>query len=89
VRELLFLVLVLACPLMMILMMRGHGHADHAHGTGHAHARNELERWPESESTAQLRRQRDALDRLIEERETVTPAGGAGFECDGDRSPSG
>lgn len=88
-RELLVIVLVLACPLMMILMMRGHGHGGHAHTIGDGRGHQERERWPESTSKAELRRQRDALDRLIEERESVSPIAGGGFEHDGDRSPSG
>ena len=88
-RELLFIVLVLACPLMMILMMRGHGHGGHADNAADRPARHERERSPESPSTAALRRQRDALDRLIAERETVTPVAVGGVEHDGDRSSSG
>ena len=53
------LLLVLACPLMMVLMMRGHGH-----GGGHDH-----EPEPREASTDDLRRRRDELERLIEERE--------------------
>jgi len=63
-----FLVLVLACPLMMIFMMRG----GHGHGGGHAghgHGGHDHELAPREGSTAELRRQRDDLDRLIEERE--------------------
>lgn len=67
-RELLVLVLVLACPLMMIWMMRGHVHGGDAHGTGDERGHRERGRWPESTSTAELRRQREVLDRLIEER---------------------
>jgi hypothetical protein len=67
VRELLFIALVLACPLMMIWMMRGHGH-------------DQGDTSSEPRSAAELRRQRDELDRLIEEREveeeTPTPIGG-------------
>jgi Protein of unknown function (DUF2933) len=81
-RELLFVFLVLACPLMMVLMMRGHGKGGHWHGP-------DDERWPELTSTAELLRQRDALDRLIEERKTVTPVGRGDVGHDGDRSPSG
>jgi hypothetical protein len=89
VRELLFVVLVLACPLMMVLMMRGHGQGGHAHRVDDGRSHHERERWPELTSTAELLRKRDALDRLIEERESVTPVGGRGFGRDGDRSPSG
>lgn len=88
-RELFFIVLVFACPLMMILMMRGHRHGGHAHGAEEGRSHHERERWPESTSTAELRSQRDALDRLIEEREGVTPVAGGGVGHDGDRSPSG
>ena len=70
-NELLFIAFVLACPLMMILMMRGHGH-----GSRHHHADTSCE----PRSVAELRRQRDELDRLIAEREveeaTPTPIGG-------------
>ena len=57
-----FLVLVLACPLMMIFMMRG----GHGHGGGHAghgHGGHDHELAPREGSTAELRRQRDDLDR--------------------------
>ncbi len=64
-RELLVVVLVLACPLMMVFVMRG--------GHGHGHTSRE------PQSTAELRRQRDELGRLIEEREVdeeePTPTG--------------
>jgi Spy/CpxP family protein refolding chaperone len=63
------LLLVLACPLMMMLMMRGgHGHGGgHAHGGGgHGGHADNGNREPSSE---ELRRQRDELDRLIEQRE--------------------
>lgn len=54
-----FVLLVLACPLMMMLMMRGgHGHRGHSH-----------EAEPREASTEDLRRQRDELDRKIEQRE--------------------
>lgn len=76
----LFLLLILACPLMMFFMMRGmHGdHADggHAHGQGggcgHDHASTD----PNS-ALDDLRRQREHLDRQIEEREAEeqTPVG--------------
>lgn len=59
-RELLFIAVVLACPLMMILMMRG----GHGHGGSHDHDAK-----PRGASTEELRRQREELDRLIEERE--------------------
>ena len=66
-KELLFIALVLACPLMMILMMRGHGHGGHASRSGGRHDHGDISSEPRS--VAELRRQRDALDRLIEERE--------------------
>lgn len=75
------MLLVLACPLMMMLMMRGgHGHGGHVHGhsggCGHDHREAPTER----KSAAELRNQRDELDRLIEEREaeekTPTTFGG-------------
>ena len=66
-RELLFIALVLACPLMMILMMRGHGHGGHAGQIGSRHDQGDTSSEPKS--AAELRRQRDELDRLIEERE--------------------
>jgi hypothetical protein len=65
-----FLLLVLACPLMMMLMMRG----GHGHGGGHTAHRgfqggHEHVNEAEAESTQELRRRRDELDRLIEEGE--------------------
>lgn len=58
-KELLFIAIVLACPLMMVLMMRGgHGHGGHAHRADR-----------EEESGAELRRERDELERLINQRE--------------------
>ena len=67
-KELLFIALVLACPLMMVLMMRGHGHGGHAHGHGGG-GNEHRDTTVEPLSTAELRGQRDKLDRLIEERE--------------------
>ena len=64
--RLLILALVLACPLMMLWMMRGHRHGGHD-GNG---AGDTGETSSEGRSTAQLRRQRAELDRLIEQRET-------------------
>ena len=58
-RDLFFVLLVLACPLMMVLMMRGHGHSRR-----HADHRQHQET-----SSAELRRRRDELDRVIAERE--------------------
>jgi Protein of unknown function (DUF2933) len=78
----LFLLLILACPLMMFFMMRGmhggHGrNADsgHAHGSGceHDHADTDS-----NTSLDELHRQREQLDRQIEQREAEeqTPVGG-------------
>lgn len=65
-REPLLIAVVVACPLMMIWMMRGgHDHGGHAHG----HAHDDGSRPPKSAS--QLRRERDELERLIEERESA------------------
>jgi hypothetical protein len=74
-KELLFIALVLACPLMMMLMMRGHGHGGHGTHSDHAH-----DRQAHHASTDELRRRRDELDRVIEEREqeeALMPFGGA------------
>lgn len=66
-----FILFVLACPLMMFWMMRGghghggHGHAPHSHGDHNGH----MDVGTQRASTDDLRRQRDELDRLIEERE--------------------
>jgi hypothetical protein len=77
-KDVLFIALVLACPLMMILMMRGHGPGGHAGQIGGRHGHGDISSEPKS--AAELRRQRDELDRLIEEREaeeeTPTPIGG-------------
>ncbi len=81
-RELLLIAIVLACPLMMMLMMRGgHGHSGHGHtegdGGGRGHGLGDVSGEPRS--SAELRRERDDLERLIEEREaeeqTPTPVG--------------
>lgn len=74
-KELLFIALVLACPLMMMLMMRGHGHDAHAGRIGGRHDHGDTSSEPKS--AAELRRQRDELDRLIVEREVEgeTPIG--------------
>ncbi len=72
------LLLVLACPLLMLFMMRGsHGHGGHAQGHGgcsHDHDNGSSE----PKSAAVLHRERDELERLIEEREAeeATPPGG-------------
>ena len=68
----LFFLLILACPLAMFFMMRGMrrshggsadgGHATSGHNTG-------LGLYDSGDSLDQLRRQRDALDRQIEEHE--------------------
>jgi hypothetical protein len=71
-RELLFAI-VLACPLMMMFMMRGgHGHGGRGghteeHGGGYGHGQGDASGEPRS--STELRRERDDLDRLIEERE--------------------
>ncbi len=78
-RELLLIAIVLVCPLAMMFMMRGgHGHSHtegHGGGRGHGHG----DPSGEPRSSAELRRERDDLDRLIEEREaeeqTPTPVG--------------
>jgi hypothetical protein len=62
-RELLIIAFVLACPLMMVLMMRGgHGHSHGAHGHGDGEAAT-------ARTAAELRRERDELERLIRKRE--------------------
>lgn len=72
-RELLFVALVLACPLMMIWMMRGHGHGGRgSHIEGHG-ARGDSTSEPRS--LADLRRDREEIDRLIEERTADEAAG--------------
>ena len=78
----LFLLLVLACPLMMIFMMRGM-HGSHGGSAGGGHARGmggSCHGDTTSDSSASLddlRRQRDDLDRQIEQREAEeqTPVG--------------
>ena len=78
----LLLLLIVACPLMMFFMMRGmhggHGgnaESGHEHGSGsnHDHAGTDA-----NTSLDDMRRQRDDLDREIEEREATepTPVGG-------------
>lgn len=69
----LFLLLILACPLMMVFMMRGMhgGHGGHADG-GHTHgvAGDGMRGQADAKSSLDdLRRQRENLDREIEERE--------------------
>jgi hypothetical protein len=64
-RELFLIALIVACPLMMMWMMRG------GHGRSHDSG--------EPKSIAELRRERDELEGLIEEREAEeesTPVGG-------------
>ena len=57
--SILLVLLVLACPLAMAWMMRsGHGHGGHDHAGPPADA-----------SLTELHRQRNELDRLIDERE--------------------
>jgi hypothetical protein len=66
-----FVFLVLACPLMMMLMMRG-GHGHGGEDAGHAggcHSGQGDEPKQRETPTDDLRRQRDELDRVIEERE--------------------
>jgi hypothetical protein len=63
---LLILALVLACPLMMLWMMRGHRHGGRG-GDGDSGTRDTSSG---ARSTAELRRQRDEVDRLIERRAT-------------------
>jgi hypothetical protein len=60
----LLVLLVLACPLAMAWMMRG----GHGHG-GHDHAANGYEPDAANSSLTDLHRQRNELDRLIDERE--------------------
>ena len=65
----LLILLVLACPLAMAWMMRGgHGHGGHDHSTQE----------PTDASLTDLHRQRNELDRLIDEREQAErdPAAG-------------
>ena len=78
-RELLFIALILACPLLMFWMMRG-GHGHDSHSQGHAGCGGHGSHGVATKTSADdLRRQRDELDRLIEEREaeeeTQTPLG--------------
>ena len=60
----LLVLLVLACPLAMAWMMRG----GHGHG-GNNHAANGQEPHAANSSLTDLYRQRNELDRLIDERE--------------------
>jgi len=79
-RELLLLAIILVCPLAMILMMRG-GHGESGHTEGHRGGRGPGPGAPSGEpkSSAELRRELDDLDRLIESREAEeqgpSPAG--------------
>ena len=61
-KDLLLIALILACPVAMAWMMsRGHGHGSAAGGhSAHEHSRD---------STEELRRRRDELDRVIAARE--------------------
>ena len=75
----LLLLLLLACPLMMVFMMRGmHGsHGSnaedgHAHGSGGCH--DDASQTASDASLDELRRQRDELDRQIEQREADEPS---------------
>ena len=54
---------------MMIWMMRGHGQGGHAHGHAVRSGHGPADTSPEK-STAERRRQRDELDRLIGEHES-------------------
>ena len=54
--SLLPLLILIPCGLMMVMMMRGHGHGHQEKPTAAA-------------STAELRRRREELDRLIDDRE--------------------
>jgi hypothetical protein len=64
----LLLLLVVACPLMMMLMMRGgHGSGQGDHAS--RHSGNTGPGRGSDYSIDELRRQRDELDRLIDERE--------------------
>lgn len=56
----LFFLLILACPLMMMFMMRGHGHGGHSADVGDE---------PTTDSLADLKRRRAALDDEIASRE--------------------
>lgn len=71
-NALFLLLILLACPLMMVFMMRGmhgggHGSSDHGHGREPiAPPGEDVDR---AASLDELRRQRDSLDREIDERE--------------------
>lgn len=81
-NALFLLLILLACPLMMVFMMKGmHGGSQGSSGHGHAHggdhnspAGDELDR---TASLDDLRRQRDSLDREIDEREAREKSGSA------------
>jgi len=67
---LLFLLLILACPLLMIFMMRGgHGHGPQSGDSAGCHGPGTQDPDSSPTSVEDLRRQRDELDHLIEERE--------------------
>ena len=79
----LFLLLVLLCPLMMIFMMRGmHGGQSHTGEEGHTHDAGGCHGGNHGTTTTasleELRRQREELDREIEQREAEeqVPVGG-------------
>jgi len=63
-EALLPLLFLVPCVLMMVMMMRGHGHG-------------RQEKPAATASTAELRRRREALDRLIDERDGAGEEHGA------------
>jgi len=76
----LFFLLILACPLVMIFMMRGM-HGRHGGDSSHGRAQKHTGGHGPSDSSVsvdELRRQREQLDRQIDEREAEeqTPVGG-------------
>ncbi len=71
------LLLLLACPLLMVWMMRGghgaHGAGGHSgHGCGHGGNDGAANEQASEPSLDELRRQRDELEREIEERESAS-----------------